>query len=87
MNYSTGYWGIRIELSNHARGHPIAFILPLDFLTTFSDLGISALFLNSPLYMYDVRVVCTQTQTPHTHAHTHTHTHINIQTLIYTYKH
>ena len=85
--------GEKIELSNNARGHPIACIYTTPRLLhqRFLDLGISPLFLNSPL-TWDEVCVCprippyTYTHT-HTHTHTYIHTYIHIHTLTQTYTH
>ena len=80
---STGYWGGGggIELSNNARGHPIACILPLDCLTSdFWIWGYPHCFWIP--HLPEMICVCvpvnplmyTNTHT-HTHARTHTHTH------------
>ena len=83
--------GEKIELSNNARGHPIACILEYLYIGTlmhttprllnqrFLDLGISPLFLNSPL-TWDEECLCPR-KPPYTYARTHTHTHVHVHVV------
>ena len=67
--------GEKIELSNNARGHPIACILPLDCLTSdFWIWGYPHCFWIP--HLPEMKSVCVPENPPiHTQAHTHTHTH------------
>ena len=82
--------GKKIELSNNARGHPIACILPLDCLTSdFWIWGYPHCFLiphlpeicvcvpeNPPIHIHIHTYAHTYTRV-HTHMHTHTRAHTN----------
>ena len=66
--------GEKIELSNNARGHPIACILPLDCLTSnFWIWGYPHCFWIP--HLPEMKSVCVP-ENPPIHTHTHTHTHI-----------
>ena len=79
--------GEKIELSNNARGHPIACILPLDCLT--SDFWIwgypHCVWIP---HLPEMKSVCVPENPPiHTHAHTHTHTHTHAHARTHTHTH
>ena len=67
--------GGKIELSNNARGHPIACILPLDCLTSNFGFGDIPTVFEFPTHLR--WFVCVSPKTPlyirTTHTHTHTH--------------
>ena len=85
--------GEKIELSNNARGHPIACILPLDCLTSdFWIWGYPHCFWIP--HLPEMKSVCVPENPPihthtHTQAHTHTHKHkhTNTQTQTHTQTH
>ena len=63
----------KIELSNNARGHPIACLCyPLDWLTSDFAIWGHPHFSNIP-HLPETICVCVP-QNHHTHTHTHTHT-------------
>ena len=65
-----------VELSNNARGYPIACILPLDCLTSdFWSGDIPIEFLREMKCVY---VPENPPHTPHTHSHTRAHTNANM---------
>ena len=77
--------GEKIELSNNARGHPIACILPLDCLTSdFSIWGYPHCFWIP--HLPEMKSVCVP-ENPPIHTHTHTHTHTQTQTHTHTHTH
>ena len=79
--------GEKIELSNNARGHPIACILPLGCLT--SDFWIwgypHCVWIP---HLPEMKSVCVPENPPiHTHTHTHTHTHSHTCVHVHKCKH
>ena len=77
--------GRKIELSNNARGHPIACILPLDCLTSdFWIWGYPHCFLIP--HLPEMKSVCVPENPPiHTHTHTRAHTHTHTHTRVFMY--